>query len=599
MDQLSTAFKWIKRNLFWIGCFLMSILMIGIWFYIGMGIDESTDSNSKKIASSISTADGISRVSAAGVEETAAHPNEKSQAGVKDEMRRTVESIIQAWQKRVDDQGKILKWPKVVVDTSPQFTEVFGRYVFDEPPELIPDEWVKGDGRLGALLDVYALKIPEQMVSLCGDDLLRTRWDFDPAHQANANSTNNTMDDEDSMGDGMGMGGGGRMGMGGMGMGGMGMGGGRMGMGGGIGGDADIEPIDMNQYAVIWDGANQQLWNTKLTQFANRDDHGGGLNRPTPLQCYMLQQDLWLLEAIFRIVREVNGDSNANDISIIKNIDHVVFGRDVGPKLGALTPVDHSLGKGVVADNGMGFGRGGGDEPGADENYEDEEDPMGSFGGRGVMGGAPGMGGGAASTVGLPPYHERYVDVNYEPLDWEKVKTIIGGAEGAGLPESDLELIISKRVPVRIAVKMKETEIATFMAACANSPFAFEIQQVRWNKHTPGEGIVLGGAGATGGMMGGGGVRGGAMGMGGVGGGAMGMGGVGGGFEGTGSSVKSTPVETRTNYDVDVEFYGIVKIYNPVRAGFLRKAAGVEDDEAGDPNDAASVTPITGNQTNP
>jgi len=79
----------------------------------------------------------------------------------------------------------------------------------------------------------------------------------------------------------------------------------------------------------------------------------------------------------------------------------------------------------------------------------------------------------------------------------------------------------------------------------------------------------------------------------------MGMGGVGGGFEGTGSSVKSTPVETRTNYDVDVEFYGIVKIYNPVRAGFLRKAAGVEDDEAGDPNDAASVTPITGNQTNP
>lgn len=54
--------------------------------------------------------------------------------------------------------------------------------------------------------------------------------------------------------------------------------------------------------------------------------------------------------------------------------------------------------------------------------------------------------------------------------------------------------------------------------------------------------------------------------------------------------LKSTPVEVRTNYDVNVEFYGIVKIYNPVREKFLREAAGLEEVEV-DPNDAASVLP--------
>ena len=143
------------------------------------------------------------------------------------------------------------------------------------------------------------------------------------------------------------------------------------------------------------------------------------------------------------------------------------------------------------------------------------------------------------------------------------------------MPEEDLELIVSKRVPVRIAVRMKETEIATFMAACANSPFAFEIQQVRWNKHRKGEKIALGGTRGLLGSRGGGG-------------GGFGNRGYGGSGTSFGPVLHSTPVEVRTNYDVNVEFYGIVKIYNPVRPKVLRAAAGMEDDEV-DPNDAASV----------
>ena len=57
---------------------------------------------------------------------------------------------------------------------------------------------------------------------------------------------------------------------------------------------------------------------------------------------------------------------------------------------------------------------------------------------------------------------------------------------------------------------------------------------------------------------------------------------------GVASSKDDEPVEIRTNYDVDVEFYGIVKIYNPVREKFLRKAAGQNVDEPA-PNDAANT----------
>ena len=42
-----------------------------------------------------------------------------------------------------------------------------------------------------------------------------------------------------------------------------------------------------------------------------------------------------------------------------------------------------------------------------------------------------------------------------------------------------------------------------------------------------------------------------------------------------------------SNYDVNVEFFGIIKIYNPVRADLIRKAAGIEEEE-GAPDSAAN-----------
>ena len=282
---------------------------------------------------------------------------------------------------------------------------------------------------------------------------------------------------------------------------------------------------------------------------------------------------------MFHIIKEVNGSVDANDLAIIKRIDHVAFGREARIQLGELQLHDPRL-AGITLDaaaaastttnydSGMMNDRGGDDAAGVDA---DGFDKLGSY----------------------SPYHGRYVDVNFVPLHADVVRQVLDGKE---LPGDNLELVVAKRVPVRIALRMNERNIPEFMTACANSPFAFEINQVRMNRHEPGEGIEFNGGGygednsAGGGSPEGGSREGMSDGMAGIDFGAR---------EGEGGDVSNlsempTNVEVRTNYDVDVEFYGIVKIYNPVtpdRIKLLRKSAGLSEEV--DPNDAAKKSTAT------
>jgi len=53
-----------------------------------------------------------------------------------------------------------------------------------------------------------------------------------------------------------------------------------------------------------------------------------------------------------------------------------------------------------------------------------------------------------------------------------------------------------------------------------------------------------------------------------------------------------TEVETRLSYDVDVEFYGVVKIYNPVRENYLRKAVGLPVEGEENQSDEAALESV-------
>ena len=252
---------------------------------------------------------------------------------------------------------------------------------------------------------------------------------------------------------------------------------------------------------------------------------------------------------MFKVIREVNGDSNANDLSIVKEIDHLAFGREAQGGKGELTPPDPRLIAGTEID-----------AESMDPTRREEQE-RGAANEPGLMddrGAAGGMGKGYnTAAIGFPPFHRRYVDLNYKPLPSDKVLEVIRAKTLGDVPEEQMELVIAKRVPFRIAVKMDERKIAEFMAACANSPFAFEINQVRINRHDPnGEEIPIGGFDESGDKLS-----------------RMGT-----SIGDQSSNVEEVtkPVEVRTNYDVNVEFYGIVKIYNPVREDLLRQAIGLE-----------------------
>ena len=219
------------------------------------------------------------------------HPNRTTQEGMKAELERTVDSIIEAWHLRVDAQKDLLRFPDVI---GKKFDEVFAKY---NPPEKFPVEYT--DFRtINPLLTVYKRRIQEHMKNICGDEGVRTNWDPTKFENDNKPGTSGNR------------------------------GGGEEFNYSGDGPTFDVAEEDASRYAVLWSETNQRLWYDKLTLFQDRDDHKKESNDPTPLQAYMLQQDLWVLDAMFKVIRELNGDSNATDTSAIKEIDHIGIGRE-------------------------------------------------------------------------------------------------------------------------------------------------------------------------------------------------------------------------------------------------------------------------------
>ena len=270
---------------------------------------------------------------------------------------------------------------------------------------------------------------------------------------------------------------------------------------------------------------------------------------------------------MFNVIKELNGDSASVDTSAIKQIAHIGIGREGTGQLGELHPVDKRLGPkvdetldagGATGSSGSSGGVGQGVSQHEMVLSEEEVVAESEYGNQ--------TNATETTETRLPPFHNMYVDTNFEPIASEEVLKVVEGAE---LPETNLELIIAKRLPVRIGLRMDERKISDFMAACVNSPFSFEIQQVRINRHNPGgEVIELGGGDPV--AIGG---------------------------KGNDDRAKSfddvSSVELRTNYDVNVEFFGIIKIYNPVRADLIRKAAGIEEGQ-GAPDSASNRSGATG-----
>ena len=528
----------LKKNFFWIANFLLTAAMIGVWFYSTGAITKATSDRVGTIKSKVNAAKAVNNVSA---EEGAnAHPNQTTEDGMKVKLDTLAESITRAWTTRFESQQQIMQWPESILfgDAGRAFRKEFEKF---DPPEILPAENTGKSEQMKILLQVYKQQIPAQMDTICS--IIKSDWHYQELLDAAAkDDESDATKDPDASADS-------------------------------DDGESDEEEkrkqdreeaFQTGRQIVSWSEVNQNLWYRKLTSFQGRDDNEFSVNLPTPSQVYMLQQDLWLLQAMFEIIREVNAqrdadgkvvvdeDGNpvlvaANDLAAIKHIDHVVFGREALALLGTITDtMQDTTQKGA---GGLGGGRGGGSRAGGRSRGGKNKSSDESFAYR-----------------GQPAFHGRYVNSNLEPSEADTIRKVLSDKN---LPSNDLEVVVAKRVPVRFAVKMDERKIADFLAACANSPFAFEVWQVRINRHDGKEVIKLRGSEGAAGGGGRGGGRGGIGSLGGATGPSGGFGSTGGSGGKSGSSV----IAVRDNFDVRVEFYGIVKIYNPVNETCLGRDA--------------------------
>ncbi len=309
---------------------------------------------------------------------------------------------------------------------------------------------------------------------------------------------------------------------------------------------ANLNPL------VKWEGSAQKKLLEQIAPWSERT--------PSTLEILYTQEDLWILAGLMNIIKEVNGDARENFQAAIKEVKWVRIGQSANGDAGEIETVAAPL----AADGGSGYGGGG-------------SSPYGGGGGSSPYGGNPygggGGGGGAAAVAGggavvaSDPADNRYVDSNYKPV---RSTDLISKMKSSN-PE-DAFFAVAKRVPVQLRLTMDQRKIADLVAACGNNDLMVEVKQVRIGTEESKEVTVTQAAagGKGGGYGGGGGGYGGGYGdSGGVG---AGYGGGGGGYGagygdaggGYGGTAGANITWNEKTYELDVEIYGIVLLFNPV-----------------------------------
>ncbi len=553
MDQVKVLLRGLSKYSFWIGCGVVLLISMASWFVARGSLQKEFQENKGKIDSSFTTVKNL--------KSKQSPPNEHSNKAMDALNAETLKKVIEAWAKQYSFQEEILRWPmelgadfvavvrplkpietKVEVPTPPQkeikvdFRQRYANYVERLLPrlaEVIESVWMPGAPPGGA-------NLMPGMPGMPGAPLPNPA---SPAEQT--------------------------------------------------------KPIK-----VHWEPGDQGRLLGAHFNWANQPD-----SAPTTLQVLYAQEDLWVLTALMFIIHKTNGEIEGRHEAVVKTIDSVLIGRSAVGRAGQVIRLSSGQGMGP----GMGPEMGPGGETGTT--------PYGSEGGEGTApynpygqsGAAPGMPpgmpmgmpgemgpgmdpgmpyGSGPTTVAADPADFRYVGNDYKPLPATRVRD----AMKEGKPE-DAFLVVAKRMPVRLRLTVDIRKLHRLLAACGNAALPVEIRQVRISRSgqsgsgMPG-GYGMPGYGPAGGMEMTGGTPGGYYGSegaspygpgAGYGGGPgygmtpgmeMGPGyggpGYGTGYDQGGAGLSPdamrnrTQISSTTSFDIPVEIYGIIYIYNPV-----------------------------------
>ncbi len=508
MDQLKPIIAGIKKNAFWIVSGLTVLLSIVGYWMSRSAMDKVFTDQSGKIDAQYASLQTIKG-------EVPTHPNSKSHEKMQQLVDALTVDVEAAWKKQFERQAEILQWPTGPDGVPDKFIAKVKKL---SPIELtleypIPpgaDPLVKGDQ------NDYAKYLNKQFPRLA--KIIGTEWVGTPPVAASAAGMNGMMGDSGMMSGAMdtamatsdmsmtGMPGSGMPGMPGMGM--------------------PAKKVDL----VTWPKAAQdkliadvQMWKGAY---------------PTTHEVLYTQENIWILEGLLNIIANVNKKANAlaNFQATVKEIEFLRIGRSAVGKVGT---IDRPQSGAPVGADGMMMGEG-------MEGMLSDAVPSTEYATEGTTDPAAAEGGMVIATP--DPANGRYVDAAFAPLTGDDLRSKMKSAS----PE-DAYFAVAKRVPVRMRLKVDQRKVQTLIAECGNASLLFEIRQIRLGDTAAAPDSNAGGAFGTDVYASG----------------ASDMAptsdmGYSGDMSGSGMPMNMLANQTQKVWDIPVEIYGIVYLFNPV-----------------------------------
>lgn len=567
MDKVKQFLRVAGKHHFWILCGFVTLLTLAMWYVGTASLASQTADDRKKIESAEQQAGAIA------AEKN--HPNDTYSGQMDLIINNYKGNLRELWQRQYDEQGEHLRWPVQAGPTAPGLTPRFVEQVADLRPieTAVPYDPEKKD--LDKLKDNLKAEYVNYVKSTALPDLAKIV-------SATWKGSDNT-----SVGGSGGSGGAGYSPS-------------YAGGGGRPGGSGEGPLLDLNapKEIVYWNPENQSF--LQNTRFDWRQEIGA---RPSTLQILYAQEDLWVLEALMKIIARANVDADAPYNAVVKQIQYVKIGADavgLSGKVMRLTPLSANGQSPTSSEDAM-------------ANPTAGYSPTASS----AEGAIPGQ------TLGpIDPAEGRYVDMNYQPITPEDLR-----ASFTSTDPTKAFLAVAKRIPIRMHLVVDQRKLPKLLAECGNSSLVVEIRQMRVNREMYTGGGTGGSSGGYGGSGGGGrgyppgggggaplgggysgagaGGSGGASPFGGAvpvptapggntGGGGGYSGGSGGGYGGSGSGGAGME-DDKPPHDIGLELYGIVYLYNPVNEGMVSALTDGSAAAATDTTDpaAAPATPAT------
>jgi hypothetical protein len=323
----------------------------------------------------------------------------------------------------------------------------------------------------------------------------------------------------------------------------------------------DMEKVMFNQPIVTWSVSDQTKWWSLMTNFKGRNLNQTVDGTPSTIQVVYLKEDLILLNGVLEIIKAANENATIPRQAAISEISSIMIGKEAHEA----KPLELSSG-------------GGG---GAVDETAERMKMMGKY--------LQNMGSGGGNTAEVAtadelevgdPAHLKYVDVDFKPIPASEYRNSVTANQ---LSEKSW-MVVVKRVPVRLRLRVDERRIAEILEKCANAKIPLEVRQItliggelpKDDSAAAGgrgdrDGDAPAGVGAPSAAASGAGAASAALDGGAGGGGAAAAAGGAGGGEKTFSSP-----EFNSHFMVPLEIYGIMKIYTeplPAALGKTDEAA--------------------------